>query len=54
MYACPVYVTLQRKGDISTLGESSNFVATIPLPTDLPPIHWIKRGTALFCQLSDA
>jgi dynein heavy chain len=51
-YNCPVYITQARKGPISTLGESENYLFSILLPTNQPEKHWIKRGTALFCQLN--
>jgi dynein heavy chain len=49
---CPVYVTLARKGYISTLGDSNNFVTTFDLVTEKEDKHWIKRGVALFCQVN--
>lgn len=51
-YTCPVYMTLQRRGEMSTLGNSSNFVMTIDLPTNQAEKHWAKRGAALFCQIN--
>ncbi|KEP63814.1 UNVERIFIED_CONTAM: ATPase family associated with various cellular activities (AAA) domain-containing protein [Hammondia hammondi] len=42
-YSCPLYKTPERKG-------VGNYVHSLDLPTDLPPVHWILRGVALLCQ----
>lgn len=52
-YECPLYLTLGRRGILTTSGHNSNFVMYIKLATKKDPAHWIKRGVALFTQLND-
>jgi dynein heavy chain len=52
-YLCPLYKTALRRGQLTTLGLSSNFIIVIDLPTDKQSKHWSKRGTALLTQLDE-
>ena len=52
-YNCPVYRTTARRGVLATTGHSSNFVMFLRVPSDTAAKHWVARGCALVCSLSD-
>ena len=52
-YKCPMYKTAERKGVLSTTGQSSNFVMPVFIPSDKPGAFWTMRALALLTSLSD-
>jgi len=52
-YNCPLYRTLERRGVLATTGHSTNFVMFVRVPTNEPQSHWIMRGVAMICGLSE-
>ncbi|KAJ9454440.1 Dynein-1-beta heavy chain [Diplonema papillatum] len=52
-YPCPAYITTSRKGVLSSLGASTNFIMCVDVPTDLGRDFWIRKGAAMLCQLNN-
>jgi dynein heavy chain len=52
-HSVPVYRTTIRKGVISSLGASSNYVLSIEAPTDKPRAYWTLKGAACVCALNN-
>lgn len=54
VYECPVYISPTRCDEADTdasMNKRRNYVTSVPLETDKSHVHWIKCGTALFCQV---
>ena len=51
-FSCPTYITTSRKGVLSSLGASTNFILCVETPTDRGTDHWIRKGAAMICQLN--
>merc|ERR1711991_236086 len=49
----PMYRTTIRKGNISSLGASSNYILSIEAPTAKPPAYWTLKGAACVCALNN-
>lgn len=54
-YECPLYITLERRGVLSTIGLSNNFVMMmwIPMQRQHSTVYWVKRGVAMITQNND-
>lgn len=52
-YKCPLYKTTDRTGQLSTTGESTNFIMYYDTPTKVAPMHWVRRGVAMVCLLNE-
>ena len=52
-YAAPLYKTTVRKGNLSSLGQSTNFVLAVEVPSDMSEDYWVQKGAALVCALND-
>lgn len=49
----PLYRTSVRKGNISSLGASSNFILCVEAPTIKPQSYWTLKGAACICALNN-
>jgi len=52
-YSCPVYKTSLRKGELSTTGQSTNWIMMLDIPTRDDATHWINRGVAMIYMTDD-
>lgn len=52
-YLCPLYKTANRVGEVTTTGQSTNFVTAVNLPTTVEPDVWVLKGVALICEIDD-
>eukprot|EP01062_Namystynia_karyoxenos_P002022 TRINITY_DN106_c0_g1_i3.p1 TRINITY_DN106_c0_g1~~TRINITY_DN106_c0_g1_i3.p1 ORF type:complete len:1103 (+),score=478.02 TRINITY_DN106_c0_g1_i3:3-3311(+) len=50
-YRNPCFITSSRKGTLSSLGASTNFVLCVETTTDKGSDYWIQKGAAMVCQL---
>lgn len=51
-YRSPLYKVLSRRGELSSMGHSTNFVASVELPSREEPSTWALAGVALFLSQS--
>ncbi|KAF5272087.1 hypothetical protein FQA39_LY01170 [Lamprigera yunnana] len=49
-FTCPLYETSERRGTLSVIGQSTNYILSFLLNTNESSSHWVKRGVALLCQ----
>jgi dynein heavy chain len=47
----PMYRTTVRRGNISSLGASSNFIMAVEVPNDKNATYWTLKGAACICSL---
>lgn len=51
-YAAPLYKTSARRGTLSSLGQSTNFIVAVHLPCTRDPSYFVLQGAALLCELA--
>jgi len=52
VYECPIYTSFIQCNKRNTdMNKGRNYITNVPLETDKSHAYWIKRGTALFCQV---
>lgn len=50
-FECPLYITRERRGQLTTIGHSNNFILNINLKTKDNKKKWIKRGTGFVVEI---
>ncbi|XP_029676723.1 dynein heavy chain 7, axonemal-like [Formica exsecta] len=52
IYECPVYISPIRCNQID-MNKIRDYITSVSLETDKSHVYWVKRGTALFCQVDE-
>jgi dynein heavy chain len=52
-YRCPLYKTAERRGVLSTTGQSTNYVMAVYIPTNKDQGFWSMRAVCLLTSLTD-
>ena len=52
-YRCPMYKTAERRGVLSTTGQSTNYVMAVYIPTNKDQGFWSMRAVCLLTSLTD-
>ncbi|XP_028982603.1 dynein heavy chain 7, axonemal-like [Diachasma alloeum] len=50
-FFCPLYKSINQRDLINFSGDVENFIDRIELESDFSGSFWVKRGTALFCNI---
>ncbi|CAL1684795.1 unnamed protein product [Lasius platythorax] len=51
IYECPVYISPICNEVDTDMNKIRDCITSVSLETDKSHVHWMKRGTALFCQV---